>query len=436
LVAGAGVNPALPGDDAAAAARAWPDRSQGSLEYLSGKRFALVSHLVPPSRFGQPRVLHRLLRHVPPDRYGLISTEFYDRDHPAPTHDGPWLDGEYFHVDQGFPWPQASYRQGFRHLPRQIYTLANLAAALRNRARSIAAILARQAYETVIACSGDPVDLPASALAARRLRRRFVAYMFDDYGTQYKIIPPYQRFAMLCDRLVAHSADCVIVPNEKLGREYARRRGVRPAVIANPHSGTYGSGVDWPLASRNVRVVYTGSVYHVHDDAFERLVQALPKCRGSLSLHLYSSVATERHPAFRNSPVVHHHRHLGEKAVVRVQEQADILYLPLAFSSPAPDVVRTALPGKLPDYLASGRPLLVHAPADSFVSVYCRRHRCALVVDRPDVAALIAALDSLTGDSALRQDLVRAALRRAHEDFDPAVAEREFLRILHGVEGA
>jgi glycosyltransferase involved in cell wall biosynthesis len=404
-------------------------------ENLAGKRFVVVSHYVPPSRFGQPRVLYRLLRRLPPERYGLISTECYDRDDPAANHDGPWLRCDYFHIDHGFPWPQASYRPGLRYFPRQVYMIQNLVGALIQRSRSIQAIVESHRYETIVACSGDPVDLPASALAARRLRRGFVAYMFDDYGTQYKIIPPYQWFASLCDRMVARWADRVIVPNAKLKQEYIRRHGVEPTVVANPHTGVYGNGVDSLLDAGNISVVYTGSVYHVHGDAFDRLVQALPQCSRSISLHLYSSVPTEHNPAFRASPRVHHHGHVSDDEALCVQAQADILYLPLAFSSPAPDVVRTALPGKFPEYLASGRPLLVHAPENSFVSWYCRQHRCALVVDQPDVSALVAALDRLSSDCELRRSLIRAALQRAREDFDPAIAERDFLRILCDVEG-
>jgi glycosyltransferase involved in cell wall biosynthesis len=400
---------------------------------VNGTRFAVVSHYVPPSRFGQPRVLYRLLRHVPPGRYGLISTELYNRDAPARDHDGPWLDGQYFHLDRGLPWPQASYRRGFRYFPRQVYTMLNLAGAVFRRARDIEVIVASQSYETIVACSGDPVDLPASAIAAQRLRRRFIAYMFDDYGTQYKLIPPYQRFASWCDRLVARAADRIIVSNEKLKEEYLCRHAVEPTVIHNPHSGVYGNGLDSSFASEDVRIIYTGSVYHVHDDAFTRLVQALAQCRRSISLHLYSSVPTIQHPAFRGSSRVHHHGHVTDDEALITQTQADILYLPLAFSSPAPDVVRTALPGKFPEYLASGRPTLVHAPADSFVSCYCREHRCALVVDQPDIGALVTALERLSSDTGLRKELIHAALQRAREDFDPTLAERNFLRVVEAV---
>src|SRR6202030_2941180 len=66
--------------------------------------FAIVSHYVPPSRFGQPRVLYRILRQLPAEMYGLLSTTRYDRQAPAADHDGPWLDAPYLHIDLCFPW--------------------------------------------------------------------------------------------------------------------------------------------------------------------------------------------------------------------------------------------------------------------------------------------------------------------------------------------
>jgi len=74
--------------------------------------------------------------------------------------------------------------------------------------------------------------------------------------------------------------------------------------------------------------------------------------------------------------------------VPAVLAAATFLFLPLGFDTGIPEVIRTASPAKLGDYLRSGRPVLAHVPADSFVAHFCRRHDCALVVDTPDIEAL------------------------------------------------
>ena len=113
-----------------------------------------------------------------------------------------------------------------------------------------------------------------------------------------------------------------------------------------------------------------------------------------------------------------------------MQGQADILLMPFDFNSPAREVIRTAAPGKLGDYLASGTPILAVVPGDTFVAWYLRHHDCGMVVDRADVDAVADAIRRLLSDAELRGRLVANAAARASEDFDPGHAQRTLLRAL------
>ena len=66
---------------------------------------------------------------------------------------------------------------------------------------------------------------------------------------------------------------------------------------------------------------------------------------------------------------------------------ADVLFLGLSLSSDHPAIVRTATPARLVEYMASGRPPLVHAPTGSHVAEYARREDFAEVVDVADPEA-------------------------------------------------
>jgi len=52
----------------------------------------------------------------------------------------------------------------------------------------------------------------------------------------------------------------------------------------------------------------------------------------------------------------------------------DLLYLPLAFSRKATRISLYSLPTKLPEYLASGKTMLVHAPRESAVFRIAERY--------------------------------------------------------------
>ena len=113
--------------------------------------------------------------------------------------------------------------------------------------------------------------------------------------------------------------------------------------------------------------------------------------------------------------------------MVEAQNSADILFIPFSFHCSVPEIVKTSAPGKFGDYLASGRPILAHLPADSFVSWYLRTYDCGVVVDEDDPEVLKNAILRLINDIGMTARLVENARIRAKSDFSPEVSRRQFL---------
>jgi glycosyltransferase involved in cell wall biosynthesis len=127
------------------------------------------------------------------------------------------------------------------------------------------------------------------------------------------------------------------------------------------------------------------------------------------------------------------HDHVPHGDIAPVQRQADILFLPLAFNSPIAEVIRTSAPGKTGEYLSVGKPILVHAPEDTFISWYFRQHQCGLVVDRDDTNLLALAITRLSSDQDLCAQISDRARRRAAEDFDVRNVQRHFVELLQSL---
>ena len=104
-------------------------------------------------------------------------------------------------------------------------------------------------------------------------------------------------------------------------------------------------------------------------------------------------------------------RFAHKSEIPSIQRDADILFLPLAFDSPYPDLIKTASPSKMPEYLAAGRPILIHAPEYSYIAHYARERGFGMVVDRPDPEELKRALLLLLEDESLRKRVVLNALK-------------------------
>jgi glycosyltransferase involved in cell wall biosynthesis len=124
------------------------------------------------------------------------------------------------------------------------------------------------------------------------------------------------------------------------------------------------------------------------------------------------------------------HSHIHYDGILEVQHKADILFLPLAFTSPIPDVIRTSAPGKLGEYLASGRPVLAHVPSDTFVAHYFSKYRCGGLADQNNVLMLAMILKNLITNPDFRLQVTQNARRQANIDFSPDLARHQFLKAL------
>ena len=446
-------------------------------------KIAIVSHVLPPSSSGQAVMLYRLLRDWDPDRYCLISTRDYADPHAVPPDAvTPRLPCRYHHlpsenqfrilesppfrmarmmvraarqVRRGLaPTPTAttaplSTAQTSVLAPPQPSLLARLAGTCQSvlhgwdqrinlprrvtqRARAIEEIARREGCTAIVASTADLIDLPASFLAARAVGIAYYSYMFDDYSSQW-VNPEERRFAQAACRQVIQEADGVIVPNEFLARVYRQTYGIEAVIVRN-------SVAEIPplppprVAGQPFRIVFTGTIYEAHFDAFIRLTQMLTRfAAGEIEFHIY----TASDPAYLakhgiGAPAILH-ASVSSMEALSIQRSADALFLPLAFASPYPEIINTSAPGKMGEYLASGRPVLVHAPRESFLSWYCRQHACAAVVDGPSVDWLHAATLELIQSPTLGDTLVRNARRRAIEDFHVDNVQRNFQRIFEGI---
>jgi hypothetical protein len=104
----------------------------------------------------------------------------------------------------------------------------------------------------------------------------------------------------------------------------------------------------------------------------------------AIQLHLYTSQSRE---SLQNQGVpesVQIHPAVPLEEAVRVQCDSDFLLLPLAFRTRYPELIRTSAPGKMGEYLAAGRPILFHAPTDSFLVKFASEQKCGLICDIPD----------------------------------------------------
>ena len=396
-------------------------------------KFALLSHKLPPSSSGQAVVIQRILRDLDPGDYCLISPERYDSTDEGPTER---LQAKYYYLP-----PPSRIKRGHRFGLLHLREGLNIPLAIWQHARVLTDIIRRERCEAVVACTGDVTLLPAAYVASRRARVPFYAYLFDHYSYREWSDPAASFWARRVEPRLLKGAAAVIAPNEVLRDDLRSHFQIEAAVIYNPLDITpYEEAVKLQPArgeaeGGEIKIVYTGAIYEAHYDAFRNLMAAIESLRRpNVRVHLYSNTPLEELAALGISGPLIRHPHLAASEMPRIQMEADILFLPLAFESPYPDLVRTSATTKLGEYLAARRPVLVHAPRDSFVSWYFREHDCGVVVDENDPALLAAGLARLLDDEELRSRQGTNAWTRAHADFAVEKSRQAFARLV-GLNG-
>ena len=395
-------------------------------------KVAVMSEYLPPARTwsGQASVLYRLLLGVDRASYCLLSrVDFELPEHRAAPRRLP---APYHHLGDAVLASPEDARGMHRWAIRRRRTWS----AVRAVARGAAAVR-RERCGAVVAAPDRVEDLAIAFAISRLTGARFYPYLFDDYATKWRH-PSEQALARRLEPFLLRRAAGIIVPNEHLGEELRRRHGVTTTVVRNPcELSAYESHRAEQAGDRLLpaAIVFTGAVYHAHYGAVRALLTAIELLdSGSARLHLHTASDPALLAGRGVRGPIDFHPHAPAEAMPRIQQSADVLFLPLAFDSPYPDIVRTSAPAKMAEYLAAGRPILVHAPADSFVSSYFRRHDCGVVVSEDEPAALARALERLLGDTALRARVCAAARERARLDFHPDRARAAFAELV-GLRG-
>ncbi|HLO16348.1 MAG TPA: glycosyltransferase [Anaerolineales bacterium] len=395
---------------------------------MKNPRFALLSHILPPSPSGQAVVLYRILSGINEDKYYLI----HSRSASQPEH----IESEHFRLRSQYyalpaeallSWPRRfrlSYIRNKVNLFLQIYMRAkNIATILRQESRTSA----------LIACSGDFADIPAASLVGRMLDLPFYAYIFDDYVFQWT---GSQRWIakLIAPSIFKRSAG-IIGPNEFICEEYGRRYGVKAALVHNPYAREELETEpcsQWPNETGRIKIIYTGAIYHANFDCFWNLIQTMRLLSEyPLELHIFTAQTREEleSQGIWNEKIFVH-SHIPYSTILQEQRKADILFLPLAFKSPIREVIRTSAPGKLGEYLMSGRLVLAHVPASSFVAYYFKRYQCGLLADENDPHQLAADIQNLITDPKAYRQMIHNARHQASFDFSPDRAQDQLLELL------
>ena len=352
------------------------------------KRVLISSWGFPPVSTGSGYILYQLLRHFPQEELVAV----HGICEPA-AYKGRSLDaiGSPVTVLGSYVWT----RRMMRRLPTFYISLIR---------RRILKLARRYGARRIYAHFPDGCFTVAAWQAAAELGLPLTVYLdilWEESGVEAAALA--RRF----EHRVLQGADRRFAITEFAVEHLERKHGVKVELL--PHTT---DTAELPAGLRQLPrngppvVHFAGCINAaMNGDAVLRLARAAAIAKTSPKLDMCTpSLPDELRGLGIGS------RYVDQASLADAQARSTILFLPLAFESPQPLMIRHNFPTKAMDYLRSGRPILVHSPADSYLTWLARREGFALVVDRPDVAELAAAMDRLAVDCDLQEKLVSNAL--------------------------
>lgn len=265
--------------------------------------------------------------------------------------------------------------------------------------------------EVVFFCGGDAAALYRKISAvADRYDAGLVYYATDDYvlpirtrNISAKLLRGWTRRVF---RSIAARAALVLVVGEKMAETYLAAYGIRATPIMNMVQVPERQPEPRPRELRDpLKLLYAGSFHSNRWRVLADVVRSIQELRSkgvAVELRIFGpEPAPEERDAMHQPPAA---TYLGLKPPSELVEEiagSDVL---LHVESDDPEsiaVTRLSISTKIPEYLASGRPILAVGPPDVASIAYLRDANAALVTDPHDVGRLRRALEEFATDSEL-----------------------------------
>jgi glycosyltransferase involved in cell wall biosynthesis len=368
------------------------------------QKILFLSCYVPPDPSGSSIIALNLAKQFMRSEMVLAGEQPYDR---APV---AWNDKwpEIVYVQTELKWNRGKRWWRKLQFPRTLWRTIRL--------------MRREAVDAILAVYPTTEFLFIGYLASLISGKPIYAYF---HNLCLEVNRDHRRFfaSWLQRRIFRHAAH-VFVMSDGMSEYFSR---VYPSVRQSPLRHSFDEAIPVfvppPAVGSPMRLIFCGSANGSCADALVRLVNAVTKCPDvQLDYVTGSRDAMQSYGLLR--PGIGCEQIARDLVPARLT-QADVVLLPHGFTGDAlpSEEFQTIFPTKTIEYLICGRPILAHAPPESFLTKFLREHDCALIVDRPDESALCEAIERLRRDGELRASLVRNALRAAEFFRGPIVAE-------------
>lgn len=282
------------------------------------------------------------------------------------------------------------------------------------------------------------------ARLVNRLSREFsvqvVPHFLDDWLSTYDSSGAESLMARIArprleaeTRRLLEQVPFAMAVSDSMSREYSRRFSIPFETFVNPPDAPIGCPRAFsPEAfTRPLKFVYTGGLHlgrfdvlHEVATVVDRLVKQGHKIE--LSIYVPQKDTVLANTAFEGLLGVVIYGNVPAKQISTILDESDIAVHVESFEPGFKKYTRLSVSTKIPQYLASGLPVLACCPEDVASGQYLVENGCGIVVGTDSVDALESSLLSLIQHPSTMRQLSVNAIRVARERHDGEIERSKF----------
>jgi len=191
----------------------------------------------------------------------------------------------------------------------------------------------------------------------------------------------------------------VAVVSETMQEDYEKKYGAKTIIVRHGLPLEESIKQVAPVSSSSDFVIgFAGGLYAL--STWEALLQSLAACDWRIAGRQVVLKVLGWNFHFRTKKKMNIH-FLGWRSpedTLAILTACDVNYLPYPFEPELYYLARYGFPTKLSTYLATGRPVFVHAPPHSSLTPFCARNRIGILCESLDPAEITAGLEILASD--------------------------------------
>lgn len=255
-----------------------------------------------------------------------------------------------------------------------------------------------------------------------------VLHMMDDWPSTISQKGPFRKmWHRRIDgelRSLMDNASLLLSISEAMSDEYKVRYGKTFISFHNPIDLERFSTNDKPVKSDNkcFRILYLGRVGTANRQSLLKFASFISNYNNSdknVEFDIYTNdnkeLGYKKIMKYRGVSVF---EAVSYDQVPFLMSCYDLLLLPLDFTNLGLKFSRYSMPTKASEYMASGIPILVFAPRETAISMFCLKYQCGYCVNSQEMNDLEKAINLLINDFDYRSIIVDRAKRLAFQLFD------------------